>query len=311
MSATAWANELEILLTGTAGLYGDSRECHIHFAKISPKVSLGLTKPLINTNTKNEFTIIAHRGASYDAPENTFEAFDLALELGFDNFETDVQLTSDGRPVLIHDGTLDRTTDTTGAVAETSIAKIKSLNAGLWFDGPEDGAGIHGPLAYPEAFVPSLDDFLERYAGKVHVHLELKSTQTELAATTMKSLAAWGWLDQHTGDSVAPGVTISSFHFEQLERSIALMPGIAHGWLLQKIDAASVEAATSLGLSGIYPNAGKVTRAQIKMANSAGLTVRTWGIANSKASLKRAFESGAVGTTVDWPAKARNIIELL
>ena len=76
------------------------------------------------TPKKKNFTLIAHRGASYDAPENTFEAFDLALELGFDNFETDVQLTSDGRAVLVHDDTLDRTTDATGLVSETSIAKI-------------------------------------------------------------------------------------------------------------------------------------------------------------------------------------------
>ncbi|MDP6666142.1 MAG: glycerophosphodiester phosphodiesterase family protein [Dehalococcoidia bacterium] len=255
-----------------------------------------------------DFTLIAHRGASYDAPENTFEAFDLALELGFDNFETDVQLTRDGTAVMVHDDTLNRTTDGTGLVAETTIAKIKSLNAGLWFEGPEDGAGIHGPLAYSEAFVPTLDEFLERYAGRAHVHLELKSTEPELAATAMKSLKEKGWLDQHTGDSIAPGLTISSFRFEQLERSVALMPNIAHGWLLQEIDQASLKAAVELGLSGIYPNAGKVTRQQITDANAAGLVVRTWGIANSKAALKRAYQSGALGTTVDWPAKAREII---
>ncbi len=262
-----------------------------------------------NAKKKNRFTLIAHRGASYDAPENTFESFDLALELGFDNFETDVQLSSDGRAVLIHDDTLDRTTDATGPVADASIAKIKSLNAGLWFEGPKDGAGIHGPLAYPEAFVPTLDEFLERYAGRAHVHLELKSTQPELAATAMTSLKQWGWLDQHTGDSVAPGLTISSFHFEQLVRSMALMPNTAHGWLIQKIDRASLQAAVDLGLSGIYPNASNVTKKQIADANSTGLVVRTWGIADSKAALKRAYRSGAVGTTVDWPAKAREIVE--
>lgn len=256
-----------------------------------------------------DFTLIAHRGASYDAPENTFEAFDLALELGFDNFETDVQLTSDGTAVMIHDDLLDRTTDATGPVSQTSIAKIKSLNAGLWFEGPADGAGVKGPLAYPEAFVPTLDEFLERYAGKAHVHLELKCSSTGLAATCQKSLQQWGWLDQHTGDSVAPGLTISSFRFEQLERSIKHMPNIAHGWLVQKIDKASLEAAVELGLSGIYPNAGKVTQKQINNANAAGLVVRTWGIADSKAALRRAYRSGALGTTVDWPAKARDIIE--
>ena len=166
-------------------------------------------------------------------------------------------------------------------------------------------------MAYPEAFVPTLDDFLERYYGKVHVHLELKSAQPDLAATSMKSLQKCGWLDQHTGDSIAPGLTISSFRFEQLERSIALMPDIAHGWLLQKIDKASLKAAVDLGLSGIYPNAGKVTEKQIKNANEVGLVVRTWGIADSKAALRRAYRSGAVGTTVDWPAKAREVISTL
>jgi glycerophosphoryl diester phosphodiesterase len=264
-----------------------------------------------STKKNKNFTLIAHRGASYDAPENTFEAFDLALELGFDNFETDVQLTSDGRAVLVHDDTLDRTTDSTGLVSESTIARIKSLNAGLWFEGPEDSAGVHGPLAYPEAFVPTLDDFLERYAGKAHIHLELKSTQPELAATAKKSLEEFGWLDQHTGDSIAPGLTISSFRFEQLERSIALMPNIAHGWLLQKIDKASLDAAVELGLSGIYPNAGKVTQKQITDANKAGLVVRTWGIVNSKAALRRAYRSGALGTTVDWPSRALEIIATL
>lgn len=260
---------------------------------------------------KNDFTLIAHRGSSYDAPENTFDSFDLALELGFDNFETDVQLTSDGRAVLVHDDMLDRTTDTTGLVSETSIAKIKSLNAGLWFEGPDDSHGVHGPMAYPEAFVPTLDEFLERYAGKAHVHLELKSADVELAAVSKKSLEQFGWLDQHTGDSIAPGLTISSFRFEQLERSIKIMPNIAHGWLLQKIDKESLKQAVDLGLSGIYPNAGKVTEKQIKDANAAGLVVRTWGIADSKPALRRAYRSGAVGTTVDWPAKAREIIDAL
>jgi glycerophosphoryl diester phosphodiesterase len=213
--------------------------------------------------------------------------------------------------VLVHDNTLDRTTDGTGSVTETSIAKIKSLNAGLWFEGPKDSFGVHGVMAYPEAFIPTLDDFLERYHGKAHVHLELKSEQPDLATTTMKSLEKWGWLDQHTGDSIAPGLTISSFRFEQLERSIALMPNIAHGWLLQKIDKASLKAAVDLGLSGIYPNAGKVTEKQIKDANDAGLVVRTWGIADSKPALRRAYRSGAVGTTVDWPARAREIISAL
>ena len=130
-------------------------------------------------------------------------------------------------------------------------------------------------------------------------------------AIRVKSLKQWGWLDQQTGNSISPGLTISSFHFEQLQRSIALRPNIAHGWLLQKIDKASLKAAIDLGLSGIYPNANKVTKKQIDDANNVGLVVRTWGIANSKPALRSAYRSGAVGTTVDWPSKARLIIESL
>jgi|TARA_B100001964_G_scaffold196523_1_gene221127 glycerophosphoryl diester phosphodiesterase len=259
-------------------------------------------------NSEKQFALIAHRGASYDAPENTFEAFDLALEMGFDNIETDVQLSSDGRCVLIHDELLYRTTGIQGLVAETSIAKIKSLNAGLWFEGPDDGAGSTGPLAYPDAFVPTLDEFLERYAKKIHVHLELKSTQPELSVKVMESLKNWDFLGQHTGDYVSPGITISSFHAEQLERSIALMPEVAHGWLLEKINKNSLTVALDLGLAGIYPNAMKVTKHQIDRANEFGLSVRTWGIGNSVQALKRAYKSGATGTTIDWPVKAHKML---
>tara|TARA_Y100000588_G_scaffold135284_1_gene148784 strand:- start:10795 stop:11592 length:798 start_codon:yes stop_codon:yes gene_type:complete len=262
----------------------------------------------MNKSNQKQFTLIAHRGASYDAPENTFEAFDLALEMGFDNIETDVQLSSDGRCILIHDDSLYRTTGTHGLVAETGIAKIKSLHAGLWFEGPDDGAGSIGPLAYPDAFIPTLDEFLERYGGKIHIHLELKSTQPALPVKVMESLENWGVIGQHTGDYLSPGLTISSFHVEQLERSVVLMPEVAHGWLLEKINQSSLKVALDLGLAGIYPNASKVTKHQIEIANESGVSVRTWGIGNSVEALKRAYRSGATGTTVDWPVKAYKIL---
>ena len=93
----------------------------------------------------------------------------------------------------------------------------------------------------------------------------------------MESLRNWGFIGQHTGNYLSPGITISSFHVEQLKRSIALMPEIAHGWLLQKINKSSLRVALDLGLSGIYPNAMNVTKHQIDIADESGLSVRTWG----------------------------------
>jgi glycerophosphoryl diester phosphodiesterase len=262
------------------------------------------------------FTLIAHRGYSSDAPENTYEAFDLAIEHGFANIELDVQLTSDGVPVIIHDDTLDRTTNGAGPVAEASIAKIKSLDAGLWFEGPEDSVGRKGVAAHGDAFIPTLDEVLERYRGRVHFHLELKSVEPELPGRVAAALKELGWVDEHGAFALkrsrganVPGLTISSFRLDQLERSLPLTPKIPHGWLLSQITAATVNQAKELGLAGIYPRASEVTAADVQLATDAGLIVRTWGV-RTEADLRRAYGSGAVGTTVDWPGRAKKILGL-
>jgi glycerophosphoryl diester phosphodiesterase len=78
--------------------------------------------------------IIAHRGASARAPENTLAAFRAALEAGVGMIELDVHLTADGVPVVIHDDALSRTTDGEGRVAERTLEDLRRLSAGAWFD---------------------------------------------------------------------------------------------------------------------------------------------------------------------------------
>src|SRR5690242_19691865 len=78
--------------------------------------------------------VIAHRGASAVAPENTLVAFKLALALGADGVEMDVHLTADGQPVVIHDARVNRTTDGSGAVSKLTADQIRKLDAGSWFD---------------------------------------------------------------------------------------------------------------------------------------------------------------------------------
>jgi glycerophosphoryl diester phosphodiesterase len=80
-----------------------------------------------------DFELIAHRGFSAIAPENTRAAFIAAIEHGANAIECDVQLSADGLPILIHDATLDRTTDGTGNVRDLPVAALKQLDAGLWF----------------------------------------------------------------------------------------------------------------------------------------------------------------------------------
>src|ERR1700683_2808619 len=94
--------------------------------------------------------IIAHRGASGHAPENTMAAFQRAVELGAPFIETDLHLTRDGRFVAIHDKTLQRTTNGQGAVQEFTLAELRQLDAGKWFDRPFSGEHI-----------PTLEEVLE------------------------------------------------------------------------------------------------------------------------------------------------------
>ncbi len=252
------------------------------------------------------FTLIAHRGFSSDAPENTYDAFDLAVEHGFNNIETDVQLTSDGTPVLIHDETLDRTTTGSGPVAAASLAYLNSLDAGIWFEGPAETVGRKGPAAYGDSFVPTLEEFLQRYEGNVNLHLELKSGEPELAEKVAALLDEYGW--KRPASPSEPGVSISSFHFEQLERSREAMPHLDHGYLLREITVQACERIAGIGGTGIYPLAGDVTTEQVELAQEHGLWVRTWGV-RSESDLLNAHVAGAAGTTVDWPLRAQKLLE--
>jgi len=86
--------------------------------------------------------VIAHRGSSLEAPENTLRAFELALISGADGLELDVQLTLDGEPVVLHDETLDRTTSGQGYLIGHSYSQLRKLDAGLWFGKQFEGQKV-------------------------------------------------------------------------------------------------------------------------------------------------------------------------
>ena len=113
-------------------------------------------------------TAIAHRGASSYAPENTFAAFDLAVDMGISEVELDVQFTSDSHIIVIHDETLDRTSDSTGPVSERTLEEIQLLDAGFWFDEEFSGERIH-----------TLGEVFERYKDKLRFHIEVKSKEAD------------------------------------------------------------------------------------------------------------------------------------
>lgn len=244
------------------------------------------------------FLVIAHRGYSSEAPENTLPAFDLAVSSGFHHVELDVQLTADGVPIVIHDATLNRTTDGSGPVPRANLSDILGLDAGSWF----------ADQSYRGVGVPTLSEVLNRYSENLHLHIELKSTQPELPEKVFDLLERHGWQHGSTADpSAVPGLTISSFHALQLQRSRSLMPEIRHGWLVGQINPSAISRALRLGLDGIYPNVNALTSKQVDIALSAGLGIRVWGI-RSVADLASALELGVAGATVNWPNTAKDFL---
>eukprot|EP00884_Botryococcus_braunii_P013309 jgi/Botrbrau1/2197/Bobra.101_2s0028.1 len=245
----------------------------------------------------NNFTLIAHRGASEDAPENTREAFDLALRQGFPHIETDCQLSSDGAVMIIHDEKLDRLTAgaATGLVASKTAQELLRLDVGAWKE-------PHGP---PHR-IPLLTEVLQDYKGRVHLHLELKSEQPELAGAVAQLLAGAGWLLLALGGGPweVPGLTITSFHLPQLLASKQALPqGVRHAWLVQELTGEVVGEAVRWGLQQVCPRANACTREGVAAAELAGLSVRAWGI-KSLQDLERVRACGVGGCTVNWPQRA-------
>lgn len=222
--------------------------------------------------------ILAHRGASHYAPENTRAAFDLALEMGANGIETDLHLTRDGHVVLIHDKTVDRTTDGTGAVAAMTLAEVKALDAGSWF----------APRFAGER-VMELAPFLQSYAGRVHLALEFKAAE-----------AVGPGLELVERLHGLPGITFTSFQYDMIAEVRRRSRGARIGWLVPAVTSDVLSALADLGAQQVCPNGEKLTADGVALAKEAGLEVRAWGI-RDEAVMRHAVSCGGDGMTINFP----------
>lgn len=231
---------------------------------------------------RSDFLCIAHRGASSYAPENTLAAFDLALDLGCQHLELDVQSSRDGYLVVIHDATLDRTTNGHGNVEQSTLAELRSLDAGSWF-----GA------AYTGERIPTLPEVLQRYRGRAHLHTEIKGRTPHLARRTID-------LVRHF--DMATQVTVTSFHIASLQEVRADAPDLPTGWLVPEITDAVLSQAPQMGLTQLCPAARIVTPTLVERLHAAGFVVRAWGVAD-EILMRQVVDAGADGMTVNFPDK--------
>jgi glycerophosphoryl diester phosphodiesterase len=226
--------------------------------------------------------VIAHRGASSYAPENTCAAFDLALRMGARQIELDVQATRDGEIVVIHDDTVDRTTDGAGPVADQTLAALRALDAGMRFGSAFAGERI---LLFAEV--------LERYRGRAHLHVELKGRSSDLTQRTADLIRRHG---------MAGEITLTSFQKVRLEEARSYAPELPAGWLVREVTDEVVSDARALGLAQLCPRADRVTPELVDRLHAGGFVVRAWGVANEEL-MRRVVEAGADGMTVNFPDK--------
>jgi len=226
---------------------------------------------------------IAHRGASAYAPENTLAAFERAVELGADAIEFDIHLSRDGELVVIHDDTLDRTTDGSGPVRERSLGELMRLDAGRWF-----GEGFAGQR------IPRLDEVLDRFAGKIPVALEIKAGSTFFPGIEEKVISALR--ERAAIDHAA----VASFDHYALRRLKEIEPTIRTAALLVGRPVSLSALAGPAEANGLALEASFVTKTEVEACRAAGLQLVVW-VVNDPAQMRHFIRLGVDGIITDRP----------
>jgi glycerophosphoryl diester phosphodiesterase len=229
---------------------------------------------------------IAHRGASGTFPENTLAAFRAAVDAGAQMCELDVQLTRDRAVIVMHDDTVDRTTDGHGAVAEFSLNDLKRLDAGARFEG-RTGRGEK---------IPTLDEVFAAVVGRCALNIELKKGGYERdVAAIMRKWSA-------VGDSM-----ISSFDWDALETMRSVDREIRIGVLTEKDPDATLEAAARMHAMSVNPRFDMASREFCAAAHAQGLKVLTWTV-DAPELMRYLIDVGVDGIITNYPERLRSLV---
>lgn len=242
------------------------------------------------------FRIIAHRGASAYAPENTLPAFDLARAMGVTEVELDAQLTTDGQIALCHDGTLARYGHGPRAVETLAWPDLADLDMGAWFS----------PHLFGGTRMMTLPQLFDTYGAAFVYHVEIKGAAPALPAAVLDAIQRAGLAQQ---------CILTSFSYAALQAARRLDASIRLGWLIRAIDQEQCDQAQALGLFQLCPQANAVTPEQVATARRVVPEVRAWGVngetvrdqaAEVQALIDRVVEAGCDGMTINWPDWVRH-----
>jgi glycerophosphoryl diester phosphodiesterase len=236
--------------------------------------------------------VIAHRGDKSHAPENTLAAFKLAAEKGADAIEFDVKLTADGQVIVLHDQTVDRTTNGTGNVSALPLKVLRELDAGAWFSEMFRGERI-----------PTLEEVFETVGKRLFLNVELTNYATpgdDLIAKVVELVKKHDMQDR---------TLFSSFFIRNLRKVRLLLPKVPRGLL------------TWSGLLGfwgrtfswrgdyfaLHPYLVDVNQGLVQRVHATGKCVHVWTV-NIEEDLKRVIALGADAIITDNPELALRLL---
>jgi len=249
----------------------------------------------------NHFRIIAHRGASAYAPENTLAAFQLAQEMNRPEVELDTQLTVDGQVALCHDLTLERYGHGDRIVEEMRWPDLAQLDMGSWFS----------PHLFGGERMITLDQLFEHFGDRLVYHVELKGRASGLPAAVLDRIERYG---------LRGACFITSFAYDSLVAMRQLDADLRLGWLVREINDETLAHARTIDLFQLCPFAGTIRRATAHRARSVVREVRAWGLLGERvqgqaqevqALIQTVLDAGCDGMTINWPDWVAHEIDTL
>ena len=253
----------------------------------------------------DKFLVIAHRGGRSLGPESTLYTFRRAVDLGVDVLEMDVHPTKDGRLVVLHDSTLNRTTNGTGPVDRYTLAELKKLDAAYRWS-PDQGKSF--PLRGKGLTIPALSEVFEAFP-QMRMNIEIKEPgQSELSAFCR--------LIQDSG--MSQKVMVASFESSVLKKFRSTCPGIATSagasevmlfYALQKLHLESnySPAYQALQVPEYYGDLQVVTKRFVEAAHARNLKVHVWTV-NGVDDMHNLLQLGVDGIMTDYPQRLLKLV---
>lgn len=237
--------------------------------------------------------ILAHRGDLAHAPENTIPSFSQAIQKGADGVELDAKLTADGHVIVIHDSTVDRTTNGKGKVASFTLDEIRKLDAGSWFDS-----------MFANTKVPLLEEVFETIGKDKLINIELTNYSTSKDGLTQKVCEL---IKKHNNQTQ---IIFSSFFSSNLKIAMQILPEVPRGLLAMPKFVGLW--ARSFGFmfgeyQALHPYISDVTKEQVNRVHRLKRRVHVW-TANTPAELNRLKAFGVDGIFTDDPAEAVRVL---